>query len=80
MYRIFLSSVIMERIRKGSDLPKKKWGSSCIQQKYSHTKLMQRPSVLHFVKLFTWYACIMNSVHGRDAGVSIKFEVGSQFE
>ena len=28
----------MERITKGSDLLKKTWGSSSIQQKYSHTK------------------------------------------
>ena len=31
----------MERIRKGSDMPEKKWGSPSIQQKYSHTKLTQ---------------------------------------
>ena len=32
IFFLFLS--IMERIRKGSDLPKKKWGSPSIQQKY----------------------------------------------
>ena len=36
----------MERIRKGSDLPKKKWGSPCIKQKYSQIKLPQRSSAL----------------------------------
>ena len=40
----------MERIRKGSDLLKKKWGSPSIHQKYSNTKLMQRSSALHFVE------------------------------
>ena len=39
---------MMERVRKGSDLPKKKWGSLSIQQKYSHTKLTQRSSALYF--------------------------------
>ena len=34
----------MERIRKGSDLPKKKWRSPSIQQKYSQIKLLQRSS------------------------------------
>ena len=38
----------MERIRKGSHLPKKKWGSPIIQQKYSHTKLTQRSPALYF--------------------------------
>ena len=28
----------MERIRKGSDLPEKKWGSPSIQQKYSRVR------------------------------------------
>ena len=40
----------MERIREGSDLPKKKWESPSIQQKYSHTKLTQRSSALYFVE------------------------------
>ena len=69
----------MERIRKGSDLPKKKRGSPIIQQKYSHTKLTQRSSALYFVEISTWChlartlendvarACLMNSVCTRDA-------------
>ena len=32
--RFFLFFSIMGRIRKGSDLPRKKWGSPSIQQKY----------------------------------------------
>ena len=40
----------MERIRKVSDLPKKKWGSPSIQQKYSQIKLRQRSSALYFVE------------------------------
>ena len=40
----------MERIRKGSDLPKKNWGSPSIQQKYSQIKLLQRSSALYFVE------------------------------
>ena len=35
----FLCFSMMKRVRKGSDLPKQKWGSPSIQQKYSHTKL-----------------------------------------
>ena len=42
----------MERIRKGSDLPKKKWGSPSIQQKYSQIKLPQRSSALYFVEFW----------------------------
>ena len=38
-HRLFLFFSMMERVRKGSDLPKKKWGSPSFQQKYLHTKL-----------------------------------------
>ena len=51
--QIFSFFSIMERIRKGSDLPKKKWGSPSIQQKYSHTKLTQSSSALYFVEFST---------------------------
>ena len=66
----------MKRIRKGSDLPKKKWESLSIQQKYSHNKLMQRSSALYFVEFSTLVhalendvarVCLMNSVRTRDA-------------
>ena len=40
----------MERITKESDLPKKKWGSPMIQQKYLQIKLPQRSSALYFVE------------------------------
>ena len=50
MYRFFLFFSIMERIRKGSDLPKKNWGSPSIQQKYSQIKLPQRSPALYFVE------------------------------
>ena len=47
--QIFLFFSMMKRVRKGSDLPKKKWGSPSVQQKYSHTKLTERSSALCFV-------------------------------
>ena len=50
MHRFCLFLSVMERIRKGSDLPEKKWGSPSIQQKYSHIKLTQRSSALYFVE------------------------------
>ena len=40
----------MERIRKGSDLRKKKVGVTEHPTKYSHTKLPQRSSALYFVE------------------------------
>ena len=49
--RFFLFFGIMERIRTGSDLPKKKWGSPSIQQQYSHTKLIQGSSTLLGLKI-----------------------------
>ena len=69
--QIFLFFGIMERITKESDLPKKKWGSPSIQQKYSHTKLTKRSSALyylvHALENDVARACIMNSVRIRDA-------------
>ena len=74
--QIFFVFSITERIRKGSDLPKKKWGSPSSQQKYLHKKLTQRSSALYFVEFRlgarawnTWHGstCLMNSVHTRDA-------------
>ena len=53
----------MERVRKGSDLPKKKWGSPSFQQKYSHTKLTQRPSALYFVEFSTRCAVNFKRAH-----------------
>ena len=58
----FFFFVVMERIRKGSDLPKNKWGSPCIQQKYSRTKLTQRPSALHFVECFAQCVRLMYDI------------------
>ena len=52
MYRFFLFFSLMERIRKGSDLPKKKWGSPSIQEKYSQVKLPQRSSALYILTSF----------------------------
>ena len=49
MYSFFCFFSITERIRKGSDLLKEKWGSLSIQQKYSHTKLTQRSSALYYM-------------------------------
>ena len=66
----------MERIRKGSDLPKKKWGSPSIQQKYSQIKLPQKSSALYFFEFWlgarawnTWRGTrhVMYSVRTRDA-------------
>ena len=51
--QIFLFFSIMERIRKGSDLPKKNWGSLGIQQKYWHIKLTPRSPALCFVEFST---------------------------
>ena len=51
--QIFLLFSIMERIRKGSDLPKKNWGSPGIQQKYWHIKLTPRSPALCFVEFST---------------------------
>ena len=48
--KFFLFFGIMDRIRKGRDLPKKKVGSPSIQQKYSQIKLPQRSSALYFVE------------------------------
>ena len=48
--RFLLSFSTLERIKKGSDLPKKKWGSPSIQQKYSEIKLPQSSSTLYFVE------------------------------
>ena len=39
-------------------------GSPCIQQTYSHTKLTQRPSALHFVEFFTRCARLMYDLAG----------------
>lgn len=50
MHRFFLFFSLIERLRKGSDLPKKKWVSPSIQQKYSQIKLPQRSSALYFVE------------------------------
>ena len=54
----------MERIRKGSDLPKKELGSPSIHQKYSQIKLPHMSSALCWVstrcarlKYMTWHAC-----------------------
>ena len=76
MHRSFLFLGIMGRIRKGSDLLKKKRGSLSIQQKYSHTKLTQRSSALYFVEFRLGASleiddvartCLMNYVRTRDA-------------
>ena len=59
VHNLFVFFVIMERIRKGSDLP----------------KTVQPTTTLHFVEFFTWCArlmydvaraCLMNSVRSRD--------------
>ena len=55
----------MERIRKGSDLPKKKRGSPSIQQKYWHTKLTPRSSALCFVEFSTQCARLKMTWHVR---------------
>ena len=62
MHRFFLFFSMMERVRKGSDLPKKKWGSPNIQQKYPHTKLTQRSSALCFVEFFESVRAFENDV------------------
>ena len=64
--RFFWFFSIMERVKKGSDLPKKKWGSPSFQQKYSHTKLTQRSSALYFVKFSTRCARSKMTWHARD--------------
>ena len=65
-HRFFLFFSIIIRIRKGSDLPKKNWGSPSIQQKYSHTKLTQRSSALYFVEFSTQCARLKMTWHVRD--------------
>ena len=66
----------MERIRKGSDLPKNNWGSPRIQQKCSNTKLTKGHQ-LYILLSFDLVraleiddvarAWLMNSVRTRDA-------------
>ena len=75
--QIFLFFSIMERIRKGSDLPKKKSGGHRASNKnYLQIKLPQGPSALYFVEFWlgarawnTWRGTrhAMYSVRSRDA-------------
>ena len=69
--RLFLIFSIMERVRKGSDLPKKKWGSPSIQQKYSH----QRSSALYFVEFSTRCARLKMTWHARDQWIASALEM-----
>ena len=67
----------MERIRKESDLPKKKWWSSNIQQKYSHTKLTQSSWALYFVEFSTRCARLKMTWHARDQWIACAPEMRS---
>ena len=76
-HRFFWFFSIMERVRKGSDLPKKKWGSPSVQQKYSHTKLTQRLSALYFVEFSTRCARLKMTWHVRDQWIACALEMRS---
>ena len=67
----------MKRVRKGSDLPKKKWGSPSTQQKYSHTKLTQRSSALCFVEFSYRCARLKMTWHARDQWIACALEMRS---
>ena len=75
--QIFLFFSMMKRVRKGSDLPKKKWGSPSIQQKYSHTKLTQRSSTLCFVEFSNRCARLKMMWHARDQWIACTLEMRS---
>ena len=73
----FFFFFMMKRVRKGSDLPKKKWGSPSFQQKYSHTKLTQRSSALCFVEFSNRCAHLKMMWHARDQWIACALEMRS---